>query len=146
MSPVIFSTLAALIGSAVGATAPILSNYVLQRGLTRRELLNHQIAGKEALYSDFIQEAARVHVHSLSHDLEDVGGLVGLHALVSRIRLLSSDAVVDAADQFLRQAVRNYGKPNISFAEMRDAALASEIDPLTEFSVACRAELKGIFK
>jgi hypothetical protein len=146
MNPVIFSTMAALIGSAMGATAPILGNYVLQRGLTQRELLTHQIAGKEALYSDFIKEAARVYVDSVSHDLEDISGLVGLHALVSRIRLLGSDAVVNAADKFLRQVVRNYAQANMSLAEMRDAALASEIDPLTEFSVACRAELKGIFK
>jgi hypothetical protein len=49
------SVLAALGGSVIGATTPVLSNFVLQRSHTQRELTNREIAQREDLYSEFIR-------------------------------------------------------------------------------------------
>ena len=98
MNPAIISALAALGGSSVGALAPVLSNFILQRSVTQRDLLNRQISQRETLYSDFINEASRIYAKSVTHDLENMDELVSLYALVSRIRLMATEPVVRAAE------------------------------------------------
>jgi hypothetical protein len=58
MNPAMINVLAALSGMAVGSLAPVWSNYVLQRKVTQRDLLNRQFGQREILYSDFIKEAS----------------------------------------------------------------------------------------
>jgi len=144
MNSAVLSTLAALGGSTVGALSPILSNYVLQRNQAQRDLLVHQVAARETLYSDFINEASRVYAHSQTHNLECLDGLVSLYARVSRIRLLATEPVVDAAEILVRQIVKQYGEPNLTVEETRAAAAAAKADPLDVFSFACRTELREI--
>jgi hypothetical protein len=144
MNPAIISTLAALGGSSVGALAPVLSNYMLQRSQTQRDLLNRQMSQRETLYSDFIKGASPVYANSLTHSLEALDELVSLYSLVSRIRLLASEPVVDAAETIVRQILQHYGEPNLSVEQMRAAALAAHADPLDDFSIACRKELRDI--
>ncbi len=146
MNPAIISALAALAGSSVGALAPVLSNFVMQRSVTQRDLLNRQISQRETLYSDFINEASRVYAKSVTHDLEDMDELVALYALVSRIRLMATDPVVCAAEAFVKQIVTHYGEPNLSVEQMRAAALSAKAEPLDVFSLACRRELRMILQ
>jgi hypothetical protein len=146
MNPAILSALAALGGSLVGALAPVLSSFVLQRSLTQRELLNRQIAQREVLYSNFINEASRVYAKSLTHGLEDTDDVVSLYALVSRIRLIATEPVVRAAESFVKLIVRNYGEPNLTVEQMRSAALSAKAEPLDVFSMACRKELRLILR
>jgi hypothetical protein len=56
MDNTLTSALAALGGSVIGATTPVLSNFVLQRSLTQRELTNREIAQREDLYAEFIRQ------------------------------------------------------------------------------------------
>jgi hypothetical protein len=51
MNPVAISALAALGGSSLGTLGTVLSNYVLQRSATRRDLMNHVFANRQTLYS-----------------------------------------------------------------------------------------------
>jgi len=44
MNNALISAVAALSGSALGGITPIISNYLIQRGLTQRELLNRELA------------------------------------------------------------------------------------------------------
>jgi hypothetical protein len=144
MNSAVLSTLAALGGSSIGALGPIVSNYVLQRGQTQRDLLLRQIADREALYSDFINEASRIYVHSQIHSLECPEDLVPLHALVRRIRLLASDAVVKAAESVVKQTITQYNGPNRTLEQIRADAVSGAEDPLDKFSFACRDELQSI--
>ncbi len=146
MNPAIISALAALGGSSVGALAPVLSNFVLQRSMTQRDLLNSQISQREVLYSDFINEASRIYAKSVMHDLEDMDELVSLYALVSRIRLLATEPVVNAAETFVRLVITHYGEPNLTVEQIRSAALSAKADPLDVFSLACRKELRMILQ
>lgn len=146
LNPAIVNIVAALSGTAVGSLAPVLSNYVLQKSITQRDLLNRQLGQRETLYSDFIQEASRLYVDAMIHDLDGLNDLVGLFALVSRIRLLASPHVVKAAEDFVKIIVRNYGEPNVTLEQMRAAALSSKADPLAVFSAACRKELRDILR
>jgi hypothetical protein len=72
MNPAIISAVAALGGSSVGALAPVLSNFIFERGVTQRELLNRQIAQRETLYSDFINEGSRIYAKSVMRNLEGI--------------------------------------------------------------------------
>ena len=113
MNATLISALAAFGGSSVGALGPVLSSYVLQRSAAQCELSNRQIALRESLYSDFIKEASRLYATSLTQALENLDDLVALYALVSRIRLFASEPVVRAAEEFVKQIVGHYGKPNL---------------------------------
>jgi hypothetical protein len=44
-------------------------------GRYRRDFLSKQFALRESLYSDFINEAARLQIESLDHQMEKVGAL-----------------------------------------------------------------------
>ena len=146
MNPAMINVLAALGGTAVGSLAPVLGNYVLQRSVTQRDLLNRQLGQREILYSDFIKEASRLYADALIHELDDLNDLVSLYALVSRIRLLASVPVVRAAEDFVKLIVQHYGDPNMTVEQMRTAALSQKADPLDVFSFACRKELRDILQ
>ena len=146
MNNAILSVSAALIGSTVGGLAPVLSNYVLQRGQTRHDLLNRQLTQRESLYSDFIKEASRLFASSLTQSHEDLDEMVSIYAIVSRIRLMASGSVVHAAESIVKRIIQHYGEPNLSVEQLRTAALSAKADPLEAFSLACRRELQDILR
>lgn len=146
MNPAIINILAALSGTVVGSIAPVLSNYVLQKSVTQRDLLNRQLGQREVLYSDFIKEASRLYADAMIHELNDLNDIVALYALVSRIRLLATEPVVRAAEDFVKLIVKHYGDPNLTLEEIRTAALSEKAEPLDVFSFACRKELRDILK
>jgi hypothetical protein len=71
-----------------------------------------------------------------------VAALMGLYAELSRMRILSSVKVVDSADQLLRKIVDTYLEPNKAFPELQKMADSGLIDPLCNFSEACREEFQ----
>ena len=146
MNPAMINVLAALSGTAVGSLAPVLSNYVLQRSVTQRDLLNRQLGQREVLYSDFIKEASRLYADAMIHELNDLNDVVSLYALVSRIRLLATEPVVRAAEDFVKLIVKHYGDPNLTLEEIRTTALSQKGEPLDVFSFACRKELRNILQ
>jgi hypothetical protein len=87
----------------------------------------------------------------LDHALDNPGKLLQIHALLNRIRLTSSDAVVAAADQTLRRILKQYFEENITQELLRDALTlqsaadrVKDDDPLKPFSEACRNELRAL--
>ena len=45
----VINIIAALSGTVVGSLAPVVSNYVLQKSITQRDLLNRQLSQRETL-------------------------------------------------------------------------------------------------
>lgn len=74
----------------------------------------------------------------------NLSDIVTLYALVGRIRLTASKRVVEAAEAVAKLIVQRYGEPNVSFEELRIAALVSNADPLHNFSIACRDDLYSV--
>lgn len=146
MDTAVISALAAVGGSSVGALTPVLSNYVIQRAVSRREMFNHQLAQRESLYSDFITAASKLFARSLSETNGELDDLVALYAIVSRIRLVASEPVLRAAEEITREIVKHYGDPNLDFEHIRTALLESKVNPLQTFSLACRRELMDIVR
>ena len=140
------SALAALGGSALGGLTPLMSNYLIQRGLTKRELLSRELAERQTLYSEFIQFATKVYVSSTTKQLDDLDDLIALYALVGRIRLVASNPVTEAAEGFAKRVTKRYGEKDLSLDDLRNVTLGPHVDPLNLFSTRCRDEIRAFLR
>lgn len=140
------ASLAALTGSAVGGLTPLISNYLIQRGLTERELLARELTERQNMYSEFIRFGTAVYVKAITNEPqnESFDDLVALYALVGRIRLYASALVFKAAEDFAALVTEKYGNAAIPIEVLRSAAVKSRVDPLSAFSIASRKELEEI--
>jgi hypothetical protein len=143
MNPAVITALAAVGGSCAGALGPVMSAFLIQRGTDRRSSLDRTIAQRQLLYSEFIKEASALFAKSLTNQLEDLDGLIALSALLGRIHLLASDAVVVEAERFVMAIVKQFGEPNMNLEDLRKAIPLVE-QPSSGFSRACRKELNEL--
>jgi hypothetical protein len=68
--------------------------------------------------------------------------LLEAYALLNRIRLCASDAVLAEAERTLHVIAEQYFSPNLSVEELRTVIRSRDQDPLKPFGEACRRELK----
>ena len=87
------TALAAISGSIVGALGSLAASWITQRHQDRCDMLAKKIVHREALYSGFINESARLLVDALEHKFNDPKNLIPSYALLGRIRLGSSRQV-----------------------------------------------------
>jgi len=147
MNEAVISAAAALTGSALGGLTPIISNYLIQRGLTQRELLTRELVERQNLYAEFIRYGTTLYVSAMTKEPQDENfdDLVALYALVGRIRLYASAPVIEAAQDFAALINEKYGSAAVSTEDLRSATLKPHLDPLHPFSVECRKELEEVF-
>lgn len=83
----------------------------------------------------------------MEHNLESPETFRSAYALVSRIRLVSSDAVLEAAEAVLEEIFERYRGPNLAPGKIRElSSLKSFHDPLKAFGEACRQELRSLHR
>jgi hypothetical protein len=140
------SALAALAGSAIGGITPIISNHVVQRSLIQRDLLSLELGERQGLYAEFLRFAATVYVQATTTSLEKMDDLIILYALVGRIRLVGSEPVIQAAENFANLVTKRFGEKNLTLEDLREATLQPHVDPLYEFSSRCREEIHHLFR
>jgi len=139
------SAFSAVMGSLVGAFTSFVTTYANQRSQYKRDFLSKQFAKRETLYSEFINEAARLQVESLDRQMEKASALVTIYALHNRIRLIASEKVIQAADNTIKNIVESYKRPDMTAEEIRKGAYLDIEDPLKEFGEACRKELNSLY-
>jgi hypothetical protein len=76
--------------------------------------------------------------------LEDPQKLLPLYALVNRIRLCASPAVLGEAERLLTRIADQYFSENLTVKEMREIARDRKTDPMMAFAEACRAEFQSM--
>jgi hypothetical protein len=135
------SAFAALAGAIIGGLTSFGTSWFTQRAQLRTAHREGERAKLEALYNDFISEAARLFVDSLTRQTDDVASLVPLYALIGRMRLVSAPAVIVAAERIEANIIEAYLGPNRTFQEVREVARKGGFNFLTEFSKACREDL-----
>lgn len=59
------------------------------------------------------------------------------------MRILSAPAVVDSADEVVRAIIKTYLAPNKDFQDVTEVLDDKAMNPLRDFSNACREELWG---
>jgi hypothetical protein len=144
MDATVVTAMAAAVGSLVGASASIATTWLTQRTQTTLATKERKLREREALYGEFITEAARLSANALDHSLEGPNQLAALYGILSRIRLLSSDEVLEKAETCCRRIVELYRRPNLSADQLHTAYEANDLDVLKELSFACRSELRAI--
>lgn len=144
MDATIVSAMAAVLGSLVGGSATVVTAWITQRTLSKRELLGTEIRARETLYGEFIRECSKLVVDSFTHALDKPEKLSPVYELLNRIRLRASDAVLAEAEQMLKWITEQYYSPNLSVEEIRTIVQSRGPDPLKSFGEACRVELKSI--
>jgi hypothetical protein len=138
------SALAAIGGSVIGGLTPLVSNYLIQRSQTGREIRFKEIAVRQSLYAEFIQFATKLYVSARTKQLDDLDELIALYALISRLRLIASAPVIEAAEAFAGETMKRYGEANLTIEDIRNVALTPHVDPLNIFSTRCREELSSL--
>jgi hypothetical protein len=144
MNSTIITAIAAACGSLLGAAATIVTTWITQRTQMVHAEREAKLRDRQTLYSEFITEASRLTIEALSHSLERPDTFVTLYGTLSRIRLVAAAPVLDAAEGCCRQLVDLYAKPNMTVEQIRLAFERDRLDPIRDFSVACRKELVEI--
>src|SRR5215470_20270586 len=124
------TALAALTGAAVGGLTSGLASWVIQKTQARTLWLAQERLLRQELYKEFIEEASKCYIDALQHDKPDVPALIVLYAKVARIRVLSSQTVLDHAEQIERKILDTYLESDKTFSELRDMANRGSINLL----------------
>jgi hypothetical protein len=141
MDTTIVSALAGIIGSLCGGSASVATAWVTQKTLSKREVIRAEVSKREALYGEFINECSKRVMDSFERNLEKPETLLSIYALLNRIRLCASEAVLAQAQEIVRFVVEQYFAPNVSVEEFHERVHNGGIDPLKAFSETCRREL-----
>ena len=97
---------------------------------------------REDLYTAFIDDASKAYAHAIQRNEVDDASIVRLYALVSRMRVVSSQRVVEQANAVMRTVMDTYRAPNRTLRDEADRMETDGLDPLLGFSEACREELR----
>ncbi len=144
MDSTVVTAMAAALGSLVGATASIATTWITQRTQIVRANAEWKLRERESLYKEFITEASRLTSDALTNSMEHPDQMMTLYGILSRIRLMSGQEVVLQGEACCRRIIEFYGQPNLTTDQLRTTVVANgidELDPLKEFSNACRKEL-----
>jgi hypothetical protein len=143
MDTAYISALAALAGSAIGGATSVASSWLTQQSQAKFQRLNNERDRRENLFGRFIDEASKLYTDAMQNQRDDPSQLLGIYALLNRIRLVSSLPVVDSADRVTEVIVEAYLAPNMTLHEVQSRLKkADHIDPLREFAEVCREELR----
>jgi len=144
MDAAMISVISGLVGTLVGGSATVATAWVNQRTLNKRELVRIEMSKRETLYGEFIGECSRLLVDALTHTLEKPETLLSGYALLNRIRLCASPAVLAEAERLLRRITDQYFCNNLTLDSVRNIVRSDDADPLLAFGEACRSELRSM--
>ena len=145
MDSSIIAAVSAIAGSTVGGVTTFATTFVNQRYVARREMVVKDLANREELYSEFLKEVADLYKESLNRTLDDLGAqpsLITMYSLIGRIRMISSEAVLMAAEKVAEDIIEAYKRPQMTFREWQ--RLWGPADPWHAFTKACRAERQSM--
>ena len=132
------TALAALGGAALGGFTSFASSWTTQRAQMKAEVTASNKSQRQKLYKAFINNASKIYGDALIHDNLELSGLIELYAVLSRMRVLSSAAVIKSADIVVRIITETYSQPIKTPIEIEEMIRNSSVDLLKDFSEACR--------
>jgi len=144
MNASVISALSALLGAAIGGFASFLASWMTQRMQVRAQWLVQDRLHRQDLYREFIEEASKCYIDALQHDKGDIPALVTLYTKIQRMRILSPQNVVAAAEQIGHKILDTYLQPDKTFLELREMVQSNSIDILRDFTEACRQEFESL--
>jgi hypothetical protein len=144
MNAAYVSAFAALAGSVIGGLTTFAAAWVTQRQQANVQWFLQEKTRRQELYQQFIEEASQLYVDALIHDQPAIPALVSLYASINKMRVVSNRDIAERADKFVRVIVDTYDLPNKTLPELRAMVESGALDPLRDFSEACREELREL--
>ena len=136
------TALAALGGAALGGLTSFATSWTTLRTQMKAQRRDSSKSSRQKLYKAFIDDAAKIYGDALIHDKLETTGLIDLHALVSRMRIVSSGPVIETAVNVVKAITETYTQPNKSSEEIEAMISNGSVDILRSFSEACRDEFE----
>ena len=133
---------AALGGAALGGLTSFATSWTTMRIQMKAQRSDSSKSKRQNLYKAFIDDAARIYGDALIHDKLETTGLINLHSLVSRMRIVSSGPVIETAVNVVKVITETYSQPNKSPEEIEAMISNGNVDILRSFSEACRNEFE----
>ena len=133
------SAIAALSGSIIGGMTSLGASWISQNAQGRIQQMLDDKNRRQELYKTFIEEALALYGDALVSDNAEVSKFVGLYVKLSQMRVLSSQPVIDNAEQVIHTIAETYFEPNKTLRDLRGKG--DKIDIIRHFSEACRADL-----
>lgn len=145
MNAAYLSTISALAGSIVGGFTSGVASWLNQRSQAKAGLLAHEMSRREDLYKDFIVAASKAYGQAVLTNEPQIQDLITLYAMISRMRVLSSQRTIQCANKIMHVTMRTYPAPNKTIDELDELLkTGAGVDPLKEFSEAAREELRKL--
>jgi len=141
MNAAYVSAIAALAGSVIGGLTTFAAAWITQRQQANVQWLLQEKTRRQELYQQFIEDASKLYVDALMHDQVAIPSVVSLYALMNKMKVVSTSRVAERADKVIRMIVDTYFLPNKTLPELRAMTVSGALDPLRDFSEACREEL-----
>jgi hypothetical protein len=121
--------------------------YFMQWRQLQTKRIMRELYRREDVYSRFIEQASEIWL-DVFETPHDPGRLIGLSALVGRIRLASTQPVLEAAEEVMDCLLETCQRPPENVRDLIGQAPREFMAPLTVFTTACRVErqrmLRGI--
>jgi hypothetical protein len=140
MDAAYISALAALSGSIIGGLTSLGASWVSQNAQARTQQILGDKSRRQELYKAFIEEALKLYGDALVSDDAQVSKFVGLYVMLSRMRILSSQLVIENAEKVIHAIAETYFEPNRTLRDLHGKG--DRIDILRHFSEACREDLR----
>jgi hypothetical protein len=139
------SCVAAVAGLAVGGLSGCALVHLGQRQQLQATRILRELDRREDVYARFIEQASEMWLEAFEspHDLTN---LIGLSALVGRIRLASSRPVLEAAERVMDFLLDTCERPPPDVRDVVAEAPRELMAPLAAFSAACRAEREQMLR
>lgn len=136
------TALAALGGAALGGLTSFATSWTTLHTQMKAQRSESSKSKRQKLYKAFIDDAARIYGDALIHDKLETTGLISLHSLVSRMRIVSSGPVIETAVNVVKVITETYSQPNKTSEEIEAMISNGSVDVLRIFSEACRNEFE----
>ena len=143
MDPAYVSAIAALGGSAIGALTSLVASWMTHHVQFTEKGRAEDRSARAGLYSEFIEEASKLYADAYQRGEPDLANLVKLYALLNRMQIFSSPGVIEKADRTTRAIIATYLSANKTFEELAKLVEEDAENPLRDFSIACREELRS---
>ena len=144
--PTLITGVTAVVGTLLGGLTSFATSYLTQGRLTRADRILRELDRREDVYVRFNELASELALDAFEHPLDDPKKLIGLSALVGRIRLASSPRVLNAAEVVVDFLLETYQQPAQDALELVWRAPREVMAPLTAFTTACREERDGMLR
>jgi hypothetical protein len=143
MDPSVISAVAALGGAIIGGLASMAGSWMTQKLRVKAKQLAQHKQRRIKIYNEFIEQASTLFVDALEHETPNASAMIALYTTISRMRILSSAAVIECAEKVGDIIVDTYLAPKMTPDQLRETLKSRtfhSFDHLRDFSKVCRAE------